>query len=207
MAMNVVKRVFICLASLLLAVPLAALARQPGSRAGAGNAASSHGKGLGMTQHQAWRSHAAVHQLIGHSQTETRAWVGTRHSFYSPYYSQNFAWPYAYNGYWMNPYYAPQETYSHFFPYLYFYDLYAQEAERSRQAADEFEVSLAREGKLTGPAAVGSFASDSRPLLPGNVALTLDEQFVAPPPSGGPLVIGSGHHVLRIAAKAVPPDN
>ena len=201
--MNSAQRVLISLVAILLAVPLAALAREHGSRTAAGAAQGRRGNGLVAVQPQHWDSHRAGHQSIGrrgYSQAEARARAGGFRSLYSPYYSQNSSWPYAYNGFWTYPY-APQDTYSQVFPYLYFYDLYAQEAERSRQAADEFEASLAREGKLTGPTEPGSSASDSRPLLPRDVALTLDDQPVAMSASGGPVVIGSGRHTLRIAAK------
>jgi hypothetical protein len=207
--MNLAKRLSVSLASLLLTIPLAALAREHGSPARA-RTVNSRGKTLVVTQHQYWHNHGAVYQLIGRrgfSGAHDRAWPGGRHSFYSPYYSQGFGWPYGYSGYGTYPYFAPQYSSSQYFPYLYFYDLYAQEAERSRQAADEFEASLAREGKLTGPAAVGSYASDSRPLLPRDVALTLDDEAVASPPSGGLLVIGSGWHTLRIAARTIPPGD
>jgi len=200
--MNCASRFFASLVAVVLVIPWAAIAREHGSRAGA--AMNNRGKGLVTTQRQQWRNHKSVHQLIGHSQTGDRPWAGVRRSHYSPYYSQNFGWPYADNGYWTYPYGAPQYSNSQHFPYLYFYDLYAQEAERSRQAADEYEASLAREGKLTGPAMPGSYASDSRPLLPRDVALTLDDQPWALPTSGGPVVIGSGRHTLRIAAQTLP---
>lgn len=201
--MNSAQRALISLIAILLAVPLAALAREHGSRAGGGAAVNRRGNGLVAAQPQHWGSHRAGHQLIGrtpHSYGDQRFGVRDTPSFYSPYYSQNFGWLTPYNSFWTNPY-APQDTYSQVFPYLYFYDLYAQEAERSRQAADEFEASLAREGKLTGPTEPGSSASDSRPLLPRDVALTLDDQPLAMSASGGPVVIGSGRHTLRIAAR------
>jgi hypothetical protein len=201
--MNSAQRVLISLVAILLAVPLAALAREHGSRAAAGAALGRRGNGLVAVQHPRQRNHQAGHQSIarrGYSQAEDRARAGGFRSFYSPFYSQNSSWPYAYNGFWNDPY-ASQYTSSPYFPYLYFYDLYAQEAERSRQAADEFEASLAREGKLTGPTEPGRYASDSRPLLPRDVALTLDDQPLAMSTSGGPVVIGSGRHTLRIAAR------
>ncbi len=84
------------------------------------------------------------------------------------------------------------------FSYFYFYSLYAGEAEESRRTADEFEASLEREGKLTGPAKVGEFATDFLP--PQRVVSTLDGEVLTPPASGEPLVIGSGRHTLCIAA-------
>jgi hypothetical protein len=205
MAVSLAKRVSASLVCLLLTIPLAALARERGSLAGA--TVSTRRNGLVATQRQYWPNPQAVHPLIGgrgYSQARGRAWTGALSPFYSPYYSQNLGWPNAYNGYWTYPYYASQCRYSPSFPYLYFYDLYAQEAERSRQAAEEFEASLAREGKLTGPAKPGSYASDSLPLRPRDVALTLDDQPLTMPMSGGPVVIGSGRHTLRIAAQTLP---
>ena len=94
-------------------------------------------------------------------------------------------------------YFQPYNTSRHF-PYLYFYEQYAREAEESRRAADEYEASLAREGKLTGPLEVGAFKTDFLPRSPLNHSLTLDGQPVTPSPSGAPLVIGSGEHTLRV---------
>jgi hypothetical protein len=163
-----------------------------------------HGNGLMAAQRLHRQNQQAPHRALGwraYSRAEGRTRAGGFRSFHSPYYSQNFGWPSAYNGFWAYPF-APEYAHLPYLPYLYFYDRYAQEAERSRHAADEFEASLAREGKLTGPATVGSLASDSRPLLPRDVALTLDDQPVAPSASSGPVVIGSGRHTLRIAARA-----
>ena len=89
-------------------------------------------------------------------------------------------------------------------PYFYFYDLYSREAAESRRAADDYEASLAREGKLTGPAEVGAFPTDFLPRSSRNVVLTLDGQPISPSPSGLPLVIESGQHSLRIAANNAP---
>jgi len=93
-------------------------------------------------------------------------------------------------------------TYNHssHFPYLYFYEQYAREAEESRRAADEYEASLAREGKLTGPLEVGAFATDFLPRSPLQQQVTLDGQTVAPSPSGAPLGIESGEHTLIIGS-------
>jgi hypothetical protein len=205
--MNPAKWLSVSLTSLLLIFPLGALARDHGSPTGV-RAVNSRGKTLGATQHEDRHNEEAVYRLIGRrgfSGAQGRTWHGGYASFYPPYFSQGFGWPYGYSGYGTYPYYASQYGYSTYFPYLYFYDLYAQEADRSRQGADEFEALLAREGKLTGPAEVGSFASDSRPLLPRNVALTLDNQPLTMSVSGGPLVLGSGRHTLRIAARKTPP--
>ncbi len=91
--------------------------------------------------------------------------------------------------------YSPYSVTPHF-PYLYFYEQYAREAEESRRAADEYEASLAREGKLTGPLPVGAFRTDSVPGSPLRQQVSLDGQIVAPSPSGAPLVIESGEHTL-----------
>lgn len=101
-----------------------------------------------------------------------------------------------------NPYgyYQPYSQTPHF-PYLYYYQQYSREAEESRRAADEFEASLAREGKLTGPLAVGAFTTDFLPRSPLRLPLTLDGEAVAASPSGAPLVIGSGEHTLTIGSR------
>ncbi|MBI4164887.1 MAG: hypothetical protein HY508_04040 [Acidobacteria bacterium] len=98
-------------------------------------------------------------------------------------------------------YLQPYNTTPHF-PYLYFYEQYAREAEESRRAADEYEASLAREGKLTGPLEVGAFKTDFLPRSPLRLPLTLDGQAVSPSPGGAPLVIESGEHKLRVGADA-----
>ncbi len=118
---------------------------------------------------------------------------------YSPYLAPSYAWPGHHYG---APYsYWPNYSYSSYSSYLYFYDLYYREAERSKQEADEFEASLEREGKLTGPAKVGALPGDFLPLAPRDVTLTLDGGVQIPSSSGGPIVIGSGHHTLRVSAK------
>ncbi len=111
-------------------------------------------------------------------------------------------WPfYGYgNPYYGSQYYQPYNQTPHF-PYLYFYEQYTREADESRRAADEYEASLAREGKLTGPLAVGAFTTDFLPRSPPHLPLMLDGQAVAPSPSGAPLVIGSGEHTLRIGVR------
>ena len=87
------------------------------------------------------------------------------------------------------------------FPYLHFYEQYARQAEESRRAADEYEATLAREGKLTGPLEVGAFPTDFLPRSPLRQQVTLDGQAVAPSPSGSPLVIESGEHTLNIGSR------
>jgi len=111
---------------------------------------------------------------------------------------------------WLTPgysFYGGDSGYSRHFPYLYFYEQYAREAEESRRAADEFEASLAREGKLTGPLEVGAFATDFIPRSPIQQELTLDGRAVAPSPSGAPLVIESGEHTLRIGNGQISTEN
>lgn len=112
---------------------------------------------------------------------------------YSPYFAQSYGWQ-GFN------YGAPQS----YFPnasYLYFYDLYYQEAQRSKQEADEFEASLERQGNLTGPAKAGAFPSDFLPLPSRDVTATLDGKEQSPSSSGEPLIIGSGRHTLRITTR------
>ena len=93
------------------------------------------------------------------------------------------------------------------FPYLYYYEQYSRQAEESRRAADEYEASLAREGKLTGPLEVGAFATDFIPRSPLRQQATLDGHPVAPSPSGSPLVIESGEHTLNIGSRDSSPSN
>ena len=115
-------------------------------------------------------------------------------------------WPgYGYPSFGGNFY--PPYNYSSHFPYLYYYEQYAREAEESRRAADEYEASLAREGKLTGPLEVGAFATDFLPRSPLQQRVTLDGQAVAPSPSGAPLVIESGEHTLTIGSRDAGPSN
>jgi hypothetical protein len=209
MAMNSARRVFASLVAILLAIPLTAYAREHGSRAGAGAAGGTRRNGLAAAKNQSWHNYQGVHQAIGpgwYRQAGRRLRAGGFRSSHS-YYTQNFGWPYAYNGFWTYPY-APQYTYSPHFPYLYYYDLYAQEAERSRQAADEFEALVRGERGEDGPVPIAgpeaSSGSDSAsPLAPRHVALTLDDQPLALTTSGGPVVISSGQHTLRIAARGV----
>jgi hypothetical protein len=205
--MNSARRVVASLVSILLAIPLATFAREHGSRARPGGEVGTRRNGQAAAKNQSWHNYHAVPQAIGpgrYRQAGRRLRPG---KFRSPhfYYAQNFGWPYAHNGFWTYPY-APQYTYSPCFPYLYYYALYAQEAERSRQAADEFEASVTGErggdepAPLTGPEASSSSESTG-PLAPSHVVLTLDDQPLALPARGGPVVIGSGRHTLRIAAK------
>lgn len=126
---------------------------------------------------------------------------------YSPSAAPSFGWPYSDFGDYGSPYtYAPQQTYSPYFPYLYFYDLYYREAQRSKEEADQFEASFRREqpGDSAAPrsAMPGSDASDAVPLAPREVLVTIDGRELTPSASGGPVVLSSGRHTLRIAARA-----
>lgn len=112
---------------------------------------------------------------------------------YPPYFAQSYGWR-GFN-------YGAPYAYSPYSSHLYFYDVYYREAQRSKQEADEFEASLERQGKLTGPAKVGVFPSDFLPLPSRKVTATLDGKVQNPSPSGDPLVIGSGRHTLRITAR------
>jgi hypothetical protein len=125
----------------------------------------------------------------------------------SPYVAPSFGWPYSGYGYYGSPYtYAPQQTYSPYFPYLYFYDLYYQESQRSKEEADQFEASFGREqsGDSATPrsAKPGDDASGTVPLAPREVLVTIDGQELTSSASGGPVVLSSGHHTLRIAARS-----
>lgn len=125
-----------------------------------------------------------------------RLYLGKRDGFgfgYSPYFAQSYGWR-GFN-------YGAPYAYSPHSSYLYFYDLYDQEAQRSKQEAGEFEASLERQGKLTGPAKIGAFPSDVLRLTSRDVTATLDGNVQDPSPSGDPLVIGSGRHTLRITAR------
>ncbi len=127
-----------------------------------------------------------------------RPYLGQRSGFgsgfgYSPYFAQSYGWRgFNYGAPYFNSPYSS---------YLYFYDVYYQEAQQSKQAADEFEASLERQGKLTGPAKVGAFPSDFLPIPSRGVTATLDGRVQNASPSGDPLVIGSGRHTLRITAR------
>jgi hypothetical protein len=115
---------------------------------------------------------------------------------YSPYGLQSYDWSYFDTGYYGSPYtYAPQYTYSDYFPYLYFFDLYSHEAQRSKEEADRYEAAFA--GK--GPAGA---AGDAAPLSPRDVVLTIDGGVVTGSASGSPVVVGSGRHTLRISARS-----
>ena len=132
------------------------------------------------------------------------------HYAYSPYAAPSFGWPYSDFGYYGSPYtYAPQHTYSPYFPYLYFYDLYYRESVRSKEEADQYEASFRREqpGDSAAPRSVkpGGDASDAVPLSPREVLVTIDGQELTASASGGPLVVGSGRHTLRIAARSSKP--
>jgi hypothetical protein len=120
---------------------------------------------------------------------------------YSSYLYQAYGFPY--NGY-QSPYaypYASPETYSPYFPYLYFYDLYYQESLRSREQADQYDRALAGEAVAAPGAGAGEDAPGSAFLSPGEVKLTLDGQELPPSASGAALLLGSGRHTLRISAK------
>lgn len=113
--------------------------------------------------------------------------------------AQSYGWPGFNSGY---PYFnSINPWYTQSMNYPYYYGLYYSEAARSKQEADEFEATLAREGKLTGPAKVGAFPTDFLPLRSQDATVTLDGNVQNPSSSGGPLVIGSGRHTLRIAAR------
>jgi hypothetical protein len=122
---------------------------------------------------------------------------------FSPYGLQPYGWPYLGTGYYGYPYaYAPQYSYSDYFPYLYFFDLYNREAQQSKEEADNFEASFAGQK----PASSASPRSaEATPLSPREVVLTIDGQELPPSAAGYPLVVGSGHHTLRIAAKPAAP--
>ena len=121
-----------------------------------------------------------------------RSGYGSRFS-YSPYFAQSYGWRgFNYGAPYFN---SPHSS------YLYFYDLYDQEAQRSKQEADEFEASLERQGKLIGPTKVGAFPSDFLPLPSRDVTAILDGKVQNPSPRGDPLVIGSGRHTLHITAR------
>ncbi len=133
---------------------------------------------------------------------------------YSPYYYGGYASPYYYSGSYATRYYAysPQtDYYSPYFPYLYFYDLAYQEAIRSKEAAEQYEASVAREqSEHTASSDLPeqpedvestSTASEPAPLSPRDVLLTVDGETLAPSPSGKPLVLGSGPHTLRISSR------
>ena len=128
---------------------------------------------------------------------------------YSP--GRAFGSPLVYAQGWASYGYGSPYFRSHYqtphFPYLYFYEQYTREAEESSRAADEYEASLAREDKLTGPLEVGAFTTDVLPRPPLDVPLTLDGEAVMPSPSGAPLVIESGAHTLQIGAPANSREN
>jgi len=115
---------------------------------------------------------------------------------YSPYAAPSYGWPHVDAGDYGFPYtYASPYTHSGYFPYLYFFDLYYREAQRSKEEADAYEETFRRE-KL------GDAASGGAPLSPRDVQVTVDGQELAPSPSGYPLVVGSGRHTLRLAARS-----
>jgi hypothetical protein len=91
------------------------------------------------------------------------------------------------------------------FPYLYYYEQYSRQAEESRRAANEYEASLAREGKLTGQLEVGAFKTDFIPRSPLRQQATLDGHPVAHSHRGAALVIESGEHTLTIGPSDADP--
>lgn len=132
----------------------------------------------------------------------------TRYSFgskryrnygYLPYFAQSYGWP-GFN--YGSPYaYSPYSWNSPYSSYRYFYDLYYGESLRSKQEADEFEASFARERGNQPAASSGADERDDVPLAPRDLKLTVDGQEHKPSASGAPLVLGSGHHTVRISAK------
>ena len=122
--------------------------------------------------------------------------LGSAYSVPTPW-TQDWGFGYPFN-FWRSPYSHLNDS---LFPYLHFYDQATRRAEESRRAADEFEASLAREGKLTGPANVGAFVTDSLPSSPLRVTVVLNEVAQEPSSSGLPLVLESGEHTLHIPAK------
>ena len=146
----------------------------------------------------------SYHGSYLNSLNSRRPYLGQRSGFgsglsSSRYLAQSYGWPGLSFG---SPY--TRWTYNSYSPhsfYPYLYDLYYQEAQRSKQEADEFEASLERQGKLTGPAKVGAFPSDFLPIPSRGVTATLDGRVQNASPSGDPLVIGSGRHTLRITAR------
>lgn len=134
---------------------------------------------------------------------------------YSPYLYQPYGVPYSGFGAYGAPDYDSYYSYSPYFPYLYFYDLYYRESVRSTEEASRYEAALAREPSsranapqdaLADPEETDSNpdASDLAPLAPRNVLLMLDGEEMVASPSGGPLVLGSGQHSLRISARPSP---
>lgn len=136
---------------------------------------------------------------------------------YHPYYRPSgavypsYGWPYSYaDSYWSYGHFAPF-SYSPYFPYLYFYDLYdreAQDAERYwREREEQAAHPAAPQPPVTSPGAPPeSDPSASGPLAPRDVLLTLDGEELPAAPSGGPVVLGSGRHALRISARPGQPS-
>jgi hypothetical protein len=122
---------------------------------------------------------------------------------FSPFGLQSYVWPYSGFSYFGSPYaYGPEYEYSDYFPHFYFFDLYNREAQQSKEEADNFEASFADQK----PASSASPRSaEAAALSPREVVLIIDGQRVAPSAAGYPLVVGSGQHILRIAAKPPTP--
>jgi hypothetical protein len=132
-------------------------------------------------------------------ETQSVDWDYPMSSPYSSPFVYAQGWPaygYPYSG---GNYFQSYDHSSHF-PYLYFYEQYAREAEESGRAADEYEAGLAREGKLTGPLEVGAFTTDYLPRSPLKQRITLDGEVLTPSPGSAPLVIESGEHRLQIGS-------
>lgn len=93
-----------------------------------------------------------------------------------------------------------------YFPYLYFYDRYDQEALRTREAADRYDAEFRREeygGTVKSPDHSASDPSGLRtdaPLSPHQVLITLNGEPRPRAANGAPVVLGSGRHTLRISA-------
>jgi hypothetical protein len=113
------------------------------------------------------------------------------------------------------PYYNPHYSYPSYSSYPYLYDLYYRESVRSREEANRYEAALAWElasrccapqDASAAPDEVSAVhdASDHAVLAPRDVLLTLDGRELPPSPTGGPLVLGSGRHTLRISARSSP---
>jgi len=142
----------------------------------------------------------------------SQSWYYGYYPYYQPYGGvyPSYGWSHFYpEAYWSYGYYAPYST-SPYFPYLYFYDLYQREAldaeDYWREREQEERARQPAPAPTTQPGArpaEGPLAS--APLAPQNVFLTLDGQELPLSPSGGPVLLGSGHHTLRIAARPGPP--
>jgi hypothetical protein len=116
--------------------------------------------------------------------------------FFSPY---GYAAPFAFYDY-------TDYRSADYFPYLYFYDRYYEEALSTREAADRYDAEFRREeygGTVKSPDSPHSnpaaFHNDA-PLAPHQVLITLNGQPQPRATNGAPLVLGSGRHTLVISA-------